>query len=79
MPTNRYQMRMKKSVPMLIMHGNLDPLVPYSQSIAMHDSMASAGKECDLYIIEGAGHGSDEFWQDATKENMCCFFDKHLK
>lgn len=69
----------EKSAPMLIMHGDCDPLVPYNQSILMHDNMVTEGKECDLYILEGAGHGSDEFWQDSTKENICYFFDKHLK
>lgn len=69
----------EKSAPMLIMHGDSDPLVPHSQSITLHDNMIEAGKECDLYIIEGAGHGSDEFWQDSTKKTICNFFDKHLK
>lgn len=69
----------EKSAPMLIMHGDSDPLVPCDQSIAMHDSMIAAGKECDLHILEGAAHGSDEFWQDSTKEKICCFFDKHFK
>lgn len=64
----------EKSAPMLIMHGDSDTLVPCDQSIAMHDSMIKAGKDCELYILEGATHGSDEFWQDSTKENICCFF-----
>lgn len=69
----------EKSAPMLIMHGDSDPLVPYSQSVAMHDNMVAAEKECDLYILEGAGHGSDEFWQDSTKEKISHFFGKYLK
>ena len=69
----------EKSAPMLIMHGDSDPLVPHSQSVTMHDNMVKAGKECDLYILEGAGHGSDEFWQDSTKGKICNFFNKHLK
>lgn len=69
----------EKSAPMLIMHGDSDQLVPHSQSVTMHDNMVKAGKECDLYILEGAGHGSDEFWQDSTKKTICNFFDKHLK
>lgn len=69
----------EKSVPMLIMHGESDPLVPYNQSVAMHDKMVAAGKECNLFILEGASHGSDEFWQNSTKEMIYHFFDKHLK
>lgn len=69
----------EKTAPMLIIHGDSDSGVPYSQSVAMHDSMIEAGKECDLYLLEGAEHGSDEFWQESTKELVCTFFNKHLE
>jgi hypothetical protein len=45
----------------------------------MHDNMIAKGKECDLYLLEGAGHGTDEFWQQYTKELVDSFFDKFLK
>lgn len=69
----------KKTAPMLILHGDADPLVPYKQSVDMHDKLLASGKECELYLIEGAGHGSDEFWQDSTKKIVSSFFDEHLK
>ena len=67
-----------RSAPLLILHGEADPLVSYSQSVTMHDNMIAAGKQCDLYLLEGAGHGTDEFWQDSTKLLVTAFFDKHL-
>lgn len=69
----------EKSSPMLIIHGDSDPLVSYNCSITMHNNMNAAGKECDLILLEGAGHGTDEFWQDSTKKIVCEYFDKHLK
>lgn len=69
----------EKSAPMLMLHGDSDPLVPYTQSVEFHDNMVAAGKKCDLYLLEGAGHGSDEFWQESTKKIICSFFDDYLK
>ncbi len=69
----------EKSSPMLILHGESDPLVSYNHSVTMHNNMNAAGRECDLLILEGAGHGTDEFWQDSTKKLVCKFFDKNLK
>jgi acetyl esterase/lipase len=69
----------ERSAPMLILHGEADPLISFNQSIVLHDKMIAAGKECDLYLLEGAGHGTDEFWQNSTKKLVTAFFDAHLK
>jgi acetyl esterase/lipase len=68
-----------RSAPMLILHGDADPLVPYSQSIEMYDAMKAAGKEVDFYLVKGAGHGTDEFWQESTRTLCLKYFDKYLK
>jgi len=68
-----------KTAPMLILHGDADPLVPYRQSIAMYDAMKAAGKKVDFYLIKGAGHGTDEFWQESTRVLCLKYFDKYLK
>ncbi len=68
-----------KTCPMLILHGDSDPLVLLSGSYDLHNNMISAGKECDLLVLKGAGHGTDEFWQDSTKKLVCEFFDKRLR
>lgn len=69
----------EKSAPMLILHGDADNLVPYQQSVGLYDAMCQAGKEADLYIIPGAGHGSDEFWQPSTRELTLKYYDKYLR
>jgi acetyl esterase/lipase len=43
--------------PFLILHGTGDDLVPASQSIALYDSLARAGRDATLYLIDGFGHG----------------------
>lgn len=43
--------------PFLIMHGTDDTMVPYEQSVALYESLASYGNDVILYLIEGFGHG----------------------
>lgn len=68
--------------PLQILHGDNDPIVPkeYSSDI-LYQRIVDAGLEdrADYYVVKHAGHGSREFFQDATKDVMIAFFDKHLK
>lgn len=71
-----------KMAPILILHGDNDPLVPPSASSELlYDAICKAGMEdrCDYYMIHHAGHGTREFFQDSTKELMLRFWDKHLR
>jgi alpha-L-fucosidase 2 len=43
--------------PFLLIHGTADRLVPFQQSVDMCDRMRKAGASCELFPIEGAGHG----------------------
>jgi alpha-L-fucosidase 2 len=43
--------------PFLLIHGTSDPLVPFRQSEEMCDRMRQAGASCEVYPIDGAGHG----------------------
>ncbi len=42
--------------PTLIIHGDRDPLVPVSQSVALFESLKNFGVEATLLIVKGAGH-----------------------
>jgi len=64
---------------MLILHGDSDKLVPYRQSIVLYNAMKAAGKEADFYLVKNAGHGTDEFWQQSTRELCLRYFNKYLK
>ncbi|MEQ2563029.1 alpha/beta hydrolase [Ventrimonas sp. CLA-AP-H27] len=68
--------------PIQILHGDNDPLVPVEDSSErLYQKIVDAGMEdkVDYYVIPGAGHGTREFFQDATKELQIAFFDRYLK
>ncbi len=66
------------SAPFLIVHGDLDPLVPYNQSQLLFEALKKAGVSVRLHIIEGAGHGPGFGGRDIA-EMVNAFFDRHLK
>jgi acetyl esterase/lipase len=43
--------------PFLILHGDLDETVPYTQSVILQDVLTAAGVKSDLVIVHNAGHG----------------------
>ena len=44
-------------LPMLVYHGDEDPLAPYEPAVAMVEHLREAGQEIDLITVEGEGHG----------------------
>ncbi|MBV8866926.1 MAG: alpha/beta hydrolase [Acidobacteriaceae bacterium] len=52
--------------PFLFIHGTADPLVPFSQSTAMCQRMRQAGASCEVYPLEGAGHGI-RWWESSPR------------
>jgi len=68
--------------PIMILHGDNDPLVPMNcSSDILYRKAEEAGlaDRIEYYVIPHAGHGSREFFQDSTKALMIEFFDKNLK
>ena len=68
--------------PMQILHGNSDPIVAIElSSDRLYDKMVEAGFEdqTEYYVLDHAGHGTREFFQDSVKELMINFFDRYLK
>ena len=65
--------------PVLILHGDQDPLVPLSQSRAVKTRYDAAGLPCTLHVIEGAGHGGKPFSDDVRYELTKAFLDRHTK
>jgi alpha-L-fucosidase 2 len=43
--------------PFLLVHGTADRVVPYEQSVLMHQRLKSVGARSDLVTVEGGGHG----------------------
>jgi dipeptidyl aminopeptidase/acylaminoacyl peptidase len=44
-------------VPVLITHGDNDPVVPLDQSLALEARLRAAGADVELHVMEGEGHG----------------------
>ena len=68
--------------PMQILHGNSDPIVPIeASSDIVYEKSCHVGLDdrTEYYVVEHAGHGTREFFQDSVKELMIAFFDKYLK
>ena len=47
--------------PFLMIHGTKDQAVPYDQSVKMCEKMRDAGASCELFTVEGAGHGVENW------------------
>jgi dipeptidyl aminopeptidase/acylaminoacyl peptidase len=48
---------------MLLVHGDSDQLVPFSQSQRLHDAIVTAGGRSTLVCLGGAGHEDAAFDQ----------------
>ncbi len=44
--------------PVLMIHGNADPTVPYQQSVNLHEALDKAGVPNRLFTVEGGHHGN---------------------
>jgi acetyl esterase/lipase len=64
--------------PFLIMHGDLDDLIPPQQSLALQDALLTAGVDSTYIVVKGAGH-LQGFTDDHFRDHVVPFFNKHLK
>lgn len=69
----------KDDPPFLILHGMLDCLVPYKQSVILHEALEAGGVSSRLELLPKGQHGGSAF--DAAKyETMIDeFLDTHLR
>jgi acetyl esterase/lipase len=54
----------KDAPPFLLLHGELDPYVPWPQSRALAEALAAAGAEAELIRFPHAGHSVWRTWLD---------------
>lgn len=52
--------------PILILHGDEDPTVPYSESVHLHELLDAAHQPNELYTIHGGHHGM--FGKEASEK-----------
>jgi alpha-L-fucosidase 2 len=69
--------------PFLFIHGTADRLVPFEQSRAMCERMEAAGAKCELFPVQGGGHGLRWWEQNVSlarpyKQEMVRWLKTHL-
>lgn len=67
--------------PIMILHGDMDPLVPLHISENFYEKLVEDGLEnqSEFWILKHGGHGTPEFFQPSVKEKIREFFDRYLK
>lgn len=61
--------------PMLIAHGTADTIVSDQESIELYQTLQAAGKSAHLYLIEGATHGNNAFYD----QKMTDIYDRFIR
>ena len=65
--------------PFFIMHGMLDCLVAFTQSVALHQKLVATGVDSELVLIPKGDHGGRAFDEDQYKTMIDQFLDEHLR
>lgn len=71
--------RAEQTAPIMIITGNSDRTVPFEQSVIMADRLEECGYDYKFYKIEGADHGSYEFWTDTLYNIVDAHFRANMK
>ena len=66
-------------IPILLMHGSADEVVPIAQAWIMKEALDAAGKSVRLLAFEGEGHSDwyPENWRRQAEEAIA-FFRPHM-
>ena len=62
--------------PFLIIHGDADPLVPYTQSVRLYEALRAAGASPIFFTVTDGGHG--RFRNPEIGRRIEAFFLRHL-
>ncbi len=62
--------------PFLILHGTKDQVVPIRQSEVLEEALKRHHVYYEAYLLEGAEHGTDEFYQEEVLQRVAAFLDK---
>jgi acetyl esterase len=76
-PVHQLEPRMP---PVLIVHGDLDRIVPYVQSTRLRHALLSTGNACELITVRGGTHnfgGEMPEWRDKLRTHIQKFLREH--
>lgn len=65
--------------PFLIVHGDADPVVPYTQSVLLFDALKKTTRDVRFHTIHDAAHGGPGFSSPEIENLVTDFFDNRLK
>lgn len=65
--------------PLLWIHGDADPQMPYAQAIEMRDAYAKVDLPVEMITVEGGLHGGERFYDAAMLKQVAKFLERHLK
>jgi dipeptidyl aminopeptidase/acylaminoacyl peptidase len=68
----------KNSPPVLIVHGDADPTVPYQHSVDLHKKLLSVGVKTEFITVPGGLHGKFDKEKNAEINNAIVDFVKKL-
>lgn len=69
----------EKTAPMVVIHGDADPVVPYCQSVFFSEELQKAGKLHKFITVPDGQHGPVTFNEDTFKEMINFFNEKSGK
>lgn len=76
-PVN-YVEKGKEVPPFLLLHGDNDPIVPFSQMTLLYDKMMECEYDVEAWQIEGAEH-EGTFWSQAVYDVIAEFIKKNVE
>lgn len=68
----------KDAPPFMIIHGNQDKTVPFTQGELLHDKLDAAGADVQLLVLEDADHADVRFFQEEIWQRIIAFFQDKL-
>ncbi|MFP6872417.1 MAG: alpha/beta hydrolase [Verrucomicrobiales bacterium] len=69
----------RDDAPLLIFHGNKDTTVLLDQSQAIVKAYQKSGSRVQIYVIGGAGHGGNLFYEGVNAQRLLTFLGTSLK
>jgi len=66
----------KNAAPFLLIHGSMDPVIPYIQSERMYNALKDAGVEA--HFVTGDEVGRGKYCHPEIAKRIHLFFEKHL-